>query len=967
MKVKLLTTAVCATLAMSAWTGNAHAGSGGALDLSLPAAGAARGTLAQGQSPQDQQESSSSQDQEEQQKKKATELQQMTVTGSLIPRAQIETSTPTVQITAEDIKAQGFQSVYEALKSSPFATGGVQGAQDGASFTQGAETLSLFGLDPNFTLTLINGHPMAEYPLLYNGSSNFVDLSSIPMSMVDHIDIVPGNQSAIYGSSAIAGVINIVLKDHAEGFNVNVRVGGYSEGGGANQRISFTGGHQFGNLNVVYGMQYNHNDPIWAYQRDWTKSRESRPDGQNNGRTSLDRLIYGYDLTKDNPSLEFFGPLGEHACDGISNLWNGTMRYNDADARGPACGTEIGVGYATLKNKQQDTAGYLHMSLPLGENAQAYGDFLYNHQKVQYGVGANYTWWGTGADYGYLIDDRTGQLFLTQWGFSPEEVGGYDSVADTLNVDTLSSTLGVRGNVGDSDWAYDAYYSRSQQWLKSEDRQRIASKIDAFFQDRFLGPQYGTLIGYPVYRPNWDNFYTAITPQDYRSFTEVLESRNQSWVQNLNLQVTNVDLFSLPGGSAGLAALVQVGNQHWSNHPNAKLLAGDVWGTTATSGFGKRENYAAAVEMNLPIWKWLTVDGSVRYDDYKFAGRSDAKATYKLGVEIRPIDTLLFRANYATAFRAPDMSRIFLGPSGAYSFVPDYYGCDQNQPGDPYADCTFVADGVQSFVNNTANPDLKDIEAKSWGAGIVWSPTNDFNARIDYVDIKVDKEVNDMSVTALMRNEADCQNGVLDPNSPTCVDAFNRVQRGGPRNLVEEITLSPINISKERTQAITAGANYRWDIGKAGSLTFGLQYNNVLKHEKQQYAGDPYEDLLNDPRYKDEYKSILAGDVTWGVGNWSTTLYGRRYGHWPNYMASYVNPYSYDTEGAKKNPSWTLYNLRVKYDLPSNASIAVTANNVFNKMPPRDTTFTSWPYYETHAYNVYGRAIFVEFDMNFGN
>src|SRR5690606_15896150 len=97
---------------------------------------------------QNQQQDESSQE-EKKKKEKPTQLQQMTVTGSLIPRAQIETSTPTVQITAEDIKAQGFKSVYEALKSSPFATGGVQGNQDGGTFTQGAETLSMFGLDPN--------------------------------------------------------------------------------------------------------------------------------------------------------------------------------------------------------------------------------------------------------------------------------------------------------------------------------------------------------------------------------------------------------------------------------------------------------------------------------------------------------------------------------------------------------------------------------------------------------------------------------------------------------------------------------------------------------------------------------------------------------------------------------------------------------------------------------------------------
>jgi outer membrane receptor for ferrienterochelin and colicin len=134
------------------------------------------------------------------------------VTGSLIPKAQIETASPVVTITAEDIQRNGFKNVYDALRSLPTSVGSVQDNQFTNSFTPGASTVSLLGLDPSFTLVLMNGKPMADYPFLYNSNSNFVDLNTIPNFMVDHIDILPGNQSAIYGSAAIAGVINIVLK-----------------------------------------------------------------------------------------------------------------------------------------------------------------------------------------------------------------------------------------------------------------------------------------------------------------------------------------------------------------------------------------------------------------------------------------------------------------------------------------------------------------------------------------------------------------------------------------------------------------------------------------------------------------------------------------------------------------------------------------------------------------------------------
>jgi outer membrane receptor protein involved in Fe transport len=144
--------------------------------------------------------------------RKTSTLKAVTVTGSLIPQTQVETATPTTTITAADLKAKGFATVADALQSASFATGGVQGAQSSNSFSPGAQTLSMFGLPVGFVKYLIDGRPMGNFPGLYNGSDTFNNLSGIPTEMVDHIDILPGGQSSLYGSDAIAGVVNIVLK-----------------------------------------------------------------------------------------------------------------------------------------------------------------------------------------------------------------------------------------------------------------------------------------------------------------------------------------------------------------------------------------------------------------------------------------------------------------------------------------------------------------------------------------------------------------------------------------------------------------------------------------------------------------------------------------------------------------------------------------------------------------------------------
>src|SRR6476469_8162537 len=161
---------------------------------------------------------------------KATNLDKIVVTGSLIPQTSIETFKPVTIISAEDLKNRGFTSVQQALHESSFATGGVQGNQSSASFTQGAETNSLFGLDPGYTKYLIDGRALANYPALYNGTDVFNNISGIP--------ILPGGQSSLYGSDALAGVVNIILKKKMDGSVVSARLGGYDEGGGESRRIS---------------------------------------------------------------------------------------------------------------------------------------------------------------------------------------------------------------------------------------------------------------------------------------------------------------------------------------------------------------------------------------------------------------------------------------------------------------------------------------------------------------------------------------------------------------------------------------------------------------------------------------------------------------------------------------------------------------------------------------------------------
>jgi outer membrane receptor protein involved in Fe transport len=952
MNRKLLASAICASLFVT--------GAAVAQDNPAPQQAQDQSTNAQNNPP-------SSQDQNQEKQKT---LQAITVTGSLIPQSQIETANPVITISAEDMTKKGFANVYEALRAQPLSTGSVQDSTFTAGFTPGAETISLLGLPPDFTLFLLNGRPMADFPLLYNGSANFTDLSTIPLSMVDHIDILPGNQSSIYGSAAIAGVVNVVLKKKMQGYDLDYRAGAYTDGGGQQQRFNFAGGYNTDKLNLLYSLQVDDQHPVFGYNRDLTSSTLSNPNP--NARYATPAVIAWQYRGFNN----YLDPDDYGGCGALGGLFNGTVTRQERNNRGEPngtgpgyfCGSTTELGYSTLLNKERTYSGYVNLTYQINDHTQLFGSLLYADQKVRFYAGPNYNWWA--PDNGnYIFNPNTGYLELYEKLFSPEEIGGPLTNADNQHKRMYNGDIGIRGSFGDSDWNYEAYFSRADYKLDDKQLRPLSGPVEDFFRSQFLGPQQGTYYGYAVYTPDFAKFLQPVTPAEYRGFSDFIRSNSHTYTQIANLQVTNSSLFHLPAGDVGFAAVLQAGNQYWNNPTDPRVIAGDFWGLTGTSGSGKRDNYAGAVEFLVPVFSMLTADISARYDHYKNVDAgSDSKPTYKLGLEFRPIDTLLLRANYATAFRAPDMANVFQGPSGFYDFTTDYYKCEKYEPGVALPDCTW--DSVQYKGFQEGNHNLKSITADSWGYGFVWSPTSNFTVKADYYDISIKNEISQLSVDGLMRAEAQCRLGELDAGSPTCVDAFERVQRtaANPQpqfsENIDSITVGPINVSNEHVKGVVASLDYRLDAGRYGDFTFGARYNNTLHHTYQQYPDDPTHRLLHEPEWSSEFKTVFTGVVTWDIGNWSTTISGQRYGATPNYAAQV---YGWDpTQNAGTVAPWMVYNASVKYQVTPDISTQLIINNVKDSMPPRDKTWVGWPYYNQFNYNPFGRIIWLDLKIHFG-
>lgn len=889
----------------------------------------------------------------DQTKKKAQEFETVTVTGSLIPKAQIETASPVITITAADIQREGFKNVYEALRSLPTATGQVQDNQFTNSFTPGANTVSLLGLDPSFTLVLLNGKPMADYPFLYNSNSNFVDLNTIPNFMVDHIDILTGNQSAIYGSAAIAGVINIVLKQKFEGVDVDFRAGGYTDGGGAQQRFQIGGGGSWGKLDVLFAVELNHQTPIFASQRSYTDSYLDSP------------VASGRIASRDRLALDIFTNKyvdpGKATCDAISNLFDGDEGYRNRAGRGNYCGSYKSLGFGTLLNSNESGNAYGSVKYQLNDNTQLYTDLLVDHTKTKYQVGGTAFWQTADGTPGFVYDVDDGGFYLLQHIFAPEEIG-HEADGKVLERSYIFNA-GVRGSLGGSNWNYDASFHRSQYNADGSGRRLLVDKVNDFFLGQPDGTDpYG--YGYPAYHIRSTKFWGAITPADYDSISDFVRSDSKTYTQQGNITVTNTDLFSLPAGSIGFAGLLEAGNQLWDNPVDPRIAAGEFWGTGGTSGHGTRNRQAAAAEFNVPIFSQLTADASVRYDNYRAGGNSQGKVTYKLGLEYRPIETLLLRSNYATAFRAPDMGYLFSTGSSFFTSVQDTYNC-RRVNGDNFTSCDAPYDsvGIQGFQDG--NRALKYITAKSWGYGTVWSPTSDFSVKADYYHVKISNEVNSYSLQTILDKEADCRLGhntagdPVDINSPSCQQFIAEVGRNPADALnrplgLNTVTTVPINVSNETVSGITANLQYRYDAGRYGDFTFNADYNTTLKHIYQQFPEDPVTDQLRDNSYYNAFKSIGSGSVNWKIGPWSTTVFGIRYGKTWSYNGTYtVAP-------------WMIYNASVQYNFGDDAAITLIGNNIFNSRPPIDRTFNAYYYYNLFNYNAYGRLVMLEFNMHFG-
>ncbi|HEV7269180.1 TonB-dependent receptor [Pseudoxanthomonas sp.] len=895
-----------------------------------------------------------------------TQMETLQVTGSRIKRAEIEGPAPITVVTAEQIQAAGLTSVPDVLRSLSQNSGSVYGQQNttNAQSTPGAQAVDLRGLGPNHTLVLINGRRIADFPLPLNGRSNFTDIGNIPLGMIDRIEVLTGSASAVYGSDAMAGVINFILKKSTDGTILDYRYGDTERGGGESHKLTLTTGFERGDFSGIVGVELLDKRPLWGFER---RNQDSTFDAPTDERRLPRMTAQLYDWDND------LNVAPTDDCVGMAGLNEGTTVLAEDPDYGTYCGSDRAIAYRTIQNERRGITAYGAFEFRINDTLSWFADVQAGHQTVKLLTGTNgnlaasdhmgWEFHDPASTNNYrnkvFYNAATERYEIWSRQFTPEETGGLRNRMNTTTQKTLAVTTGFTGGFGDG-WNWEAAYNHSQ-YKADVEMPRIRA---AAANELFLGPLLGyDDDGYAIYDADPARLFRPLTTAEFASIGAMSTWHPEAKNDNVSVTLDNASLFSLPAGDAGFAAAIEYGRQSYRINPDPLALTEDAYyGPRYGNGSGDRNRWGAAAELRLPVASTLEASLAGRYDRYRYGDKNPGKFTYSAGLEWRPVDTLLVRGSYGTGFRAPDMHYLFAGDDYYRTrFATDYYQCRTEEPGFSNDECYDDGswDGATFDVYN-GNMDLDVETSRSASVGFVWSPSPHLDLAVDYYRIRVMNQVQTQDRELLRIAEADCRLGVTDSGasvdigSPTCVDALARVVRDAD-GFITSVRFSPINIANEETSGIDLTANYRLQTERAGDFRFTGSYTWADEHTRQQYPGDPEEDMLDVsfsattlPRHKGNL------GMSWDRDAWGASLFGNYLGKVANYA----------------NDAWTgatwRFNAGARYDVTDHLRLSLTVNNLLDKMPPRDATWSNYPYYDTSWFDSMGRSYYLQVTWKLG-
>ncbi|MGV7208885.1 TonB-dependent receptor [Oxalobacteraceae bacterium A2-2] len=737
-------------------------------------------------------------------------MQRVVVTGSYITRADKETSSPVQVITADEMKKQGYTTVSEVLRDLTANGQGTISQSFNRAFAGGASGVSLRGLTVGATLVLIDGHRMAPYPLSDDGQRSFVDISNIPFDAIDHIDVLKDGASSTYGSDAIAGVVNVVLKKSFKGTAISAEGGTSEAGGGETGHVTLT--HGWGDLDqdgwTAFGsIEYRKQKKIMLTQRadkDWARTDWRGEGGLDltpgavNDLTPFPRTLvpYLYNPTTRKYAIYAGGcQPSASSCD-FTDPWaqiqpeTSNLNVVGSFVKKLAGDWQLNLKASMMQSKDavETTPVFYPAGSYAGNTALAPGVAPTQVGVIpSFLVPANYpgnTTGGPARVYGYLTD-----------------LGGRMD-----NVD--SKSYRVVGEVSGSAAGWDL--SAALGYTRINTTQTYSGYVDRLALYNALNDPTNP---YKITGGNSAAANAAISPTfssrqtDELDFAEVHGSRA---------------IAQLPGGDLSLA----LGASYIYKKLNApaanEFASGQINGNTAFA-MGTEKNAAVFGELRGLALKELELGLSGRYDHYDTYGHS---ATPKADFKYTPNNWISVRGTYSRGFRAPGPAENgTAGSSFSFNQVNDPQLCPG---GDPKAAgvvsqyCLFSPGYVQ-----VTSKDLQPEKSKSHTLGLILEPVKGWSTTIDYYSIEIKNQI----VTAA--------------SLPGYVPAFVRGTptpqvysdgKGGTYVATPSVgqilyaTSGYVNANATKTTGVDLNTEYTWKKGDLGNFKAGLNLSHMISY-----------------------------------------------------------------------------------------------------------------------------------------
>ncbi len=830
------------------------------------------------------------------------EIEEIAVTGSRIKRATAPASQSVISITAQDMKLSGDVSVADALRSSTLNSLGSFRESSGNS-AQSNATFNLRGAGASRTAVLINGRRTVGSPSLGGGGS--VNLNLIPMSFVERIEIVADGASAVYGSDAVTGVVNVILKSGYDGAEFSMRYGDRSKDNGTEHGFSFLTGAQGDKGSVTFGIEMDTRDPVFDKDRDFTKARYSdlNGDGFITGYQETEGVsFYGYSIV--NPGYDTSIPFSNTNRDtwyvnpGNNCVDDGSFVGElKADAVfGPDAGFYCGYAYANVSANRASMDrinAYVNADYQVSDDIEIYVDAVMSNNE-SFGRYAPPAAPGTA-----LATDPKNPFGEPMSGyFRWVDIGTRDNIVNDTLVDV---NIGMTADVSD-DLSFEAYYTYSD------------------YRSASIGQYYLSYGGFA------ENVAEGIT--DYDQYVANLKSTTLN-DDRQNMQKVfagfQYNMFEMAGGQAIIAAGVETFDINYAALVDAQSEAGLVGGSAGNSARGSRSVKAVTAEAILPVTDYLEVDVAVRYDDYSDFG---SEVSPRAGVTFTMIDNLVLKASYGQGFRAPDLSDLYGATSFSAEGATDYYGC--SLVGTPEDQCN--SRQFDTFIGSNANLSAETSETFSLGAEYTYN--DNWVGKIQFVTLELQNAVEYVSAQDMLN---------VDNNTGGNNPAVVRQANGSVISIAAGYQNAVSDVSRE---SVDLGLMGDIDTDEYGTFSFRADGTKYLKYESEAQFGTGILGDAVDTLGFPEWRS--SARVSWTMGNWGAA-----------FSADYIGE-SESGSGEVKWDSYKTYNLNASYDLSDWGSVTIGANNLTNEDPLLDAFGSQADEYQ---YSILGRVIYMQYTV----